>query len=90
MEELLLDSDIDSFPESQLPQSFHRRKRELHEKFMAETDAFHAASRALNDGVILPSQTRSVVAYCLNIFDQQSKFLVHLKNIYVKQPLIRM
>ena len=90
MEELQLESENADLIEAELPRSFHQRKRELYEKFKAETDAFYAASRALNDGVILPSHTRDVIGNCLDIFDQDSKFLAHLKKINVTQPLIRM
>ena len=75
---------------SELPPSFHERKRQLYEKFRTETDAFYAASRCFNDGIILPTHTRDIVGHCLNIFNQQVKFSFHLKQMSYTQPLIRM
>ena len=77
-------------PESDLPKSFYARKLELYEKFKIQTDAFYTAARVYNDGVILPTDTRRVIAHCLDIFDQDKKFKTHLEQISVLQPLIRM
>ena len=51
---------------------FDSRRSELFESFSRESDAFFAASRLRNDGVILPRQTRDVVAICLSVFEQET------------------
>nr|CAB3263680.1 probable methylcrotonoyl-CoA carboxylase beta chain, mitochondrial [Phallusia mammillata] len=54
-------------PEDQVNQ----RMLDNYEKHSAETESFFAASRMFNDGIILPEQTRDVIAKCLSVFQQE-------------------
>ena len=47
---------------------YNSRKLQIYEDLLKKSDAFTAAKNLLNDGVILPKDTRAVLSSCLSIF----------------------
>ncbi|XP_051481475.1 methylcrotonoyl-CoA carboxylase beta chain, mitochondrial-like [Apus apus] len=60
--------------------------KQLREKLEEESSAFYSSARLWDDGVILPQNTRKVIAQCLEIIEQQ-KYQVVSPSQY---PVIRM
>ncbi|XP_068020692.1 methylcrotonoyl-CoA carboxylase beta chain, mitochondrial isoform X3 [Melanerpes formicivorus] len=60
--------------------------RQLKEKLEEESSAFYSSARLWDDGVILPQDTRKVVAQCLEITEQQK----HQVLSPFQHPVIRM
>jgi len=68
---------------------YHTRKLEIYEDLLRKTDAFTAAKNMITDGVILPRDTRTVIANCLNIFRHDRMMKAQLQQI-PQQAMIRM
>ena len=47
------------------------RNSKVHEKVTRESDAYYSSSRLMDEGIIDPRDTRSVVAFCLEVFAQE-------------------
>ncbi|XP_009907414.2 methylcrotonoyl-CoA carboxylase beta chain, mitochondrial [Dryobates pubescens] len=60
--------------------------KQLKEKLEEESSAFYSSARLWDDGVILPQDTRKVVAQCLEITEQQK----HQVLSPFQHPVIRM
>ncbi|XP_051868794.1 methylcrotonoyl-coenzyme A carboxylase 2 isoform X2 [Pristis pectinata] len=52
----------------------------MKEMLEVQSSAFHSSSRIWDDGVILPTDTRTVIGRCLNIFKQKPRFHSHLER----------
>ncbi|XP_014678969.1 PREDICTED: methylcrotonoyl-CoA carboxylase beta chain, mitochondrial-like isoform X2 [Priapulus caudatus] len=66
-------SKVSMMDDSSLQGKLLQDQPELLEEMDAQSSAFYAASRMWNDGVILPQDTRKVVAHCLDIFASQKR-----------------
>ncbi|XP_064003553.1 methylcrotonoyl-CoA carboxylase beta chain, mitochondrial-like [Pogoniulus pusillus] len=60
--------------------------KQLKEKLEEESSAFYSSARLWDDGVILPQNTRKVIAQCLEITEQQK----HQVLSPLQHPVIRM
>ncbi|XP_010171029.1 methylcrotonoyl-CoA carboxylase beta chain, mitochondrial-like [Antrostomus carolinensis] len=60
--------------------------RHLKEKLEEESSAFYSSARLWDDGIILPQNTRKVIAQCLEIIEQQKYQLISP----CRYPVIRM
>ncbi|XP_069718080.1 methylcrotonoyl-CoA carboxylase beta chain, mitochondrial-like [Phaenicophaeus curvirostris] len=60
--------------------------KHLKEKLEEESSAFYSSARLWDDGIILPQDTRKVIAQCLEITEQQ-KYQIISPRLY---PIIRM
>ncbi|XP_050816986.1 methylcrotonoyl-CoA carboxylase beta chain, mitochondrial-like isoform X4 [Gopherus flavomarginatus] len=58
----------------------------LKEKLEEESSAFHSSARLWDDGIILPQNSRKVIAQCLTIMKQQKYQIVSLQH----NPVIRL
>ncbi|CAK8676184.1 unnamed protein product [Clavelina lepadiformis] len=71
--------------------SGHKRTLEAYQKYHQQTESFYASARLFNDGVILPHDTRDVLAICLDIFRQKTSHEFQNKNLSAgNQPVIKM
>ncbi|XP_060087969.1 methylcrotonoyl-CoA carboxylase beta chain, mitochondrial-like isoform X2 [Heteronotia binoei] len=62
--------------------------KELKEKLEEESSAFYSSARVWDDGVILPQNSRKIIAQCLRIIKQQKYQILSLQQYPL--PVIRM